>query len=336
MSFLVKITAIIPVKLNSERMDLPSRLLRLVHQCVAQGVKVAIAQEYGKKTEIIPNEVISLDGVKLVAYESTSAFNLAKARNKALEIVDTEWVIFLDADLLLPNSFLEMINKVLHNKFARSPSFFLSVPVFYLSKNSSALSLTNNSGCADLIYGNGEVEHWALSSSVILTRKSTIRSLGGYNEEYCGWGYEDHDMAARLVSRDATFLVPDYPHIFDPRPMQSLTRYLGWRAKYALYGRLSLEYGLYLVHEYHPKNNDFVDFELVDRNRKIFRENLKKIKFMNFKKVHFSASSMIYAQYYLYFEQKRNGKVLAMVKDWLLRSPGFVKTYQKLRSFLTN
>ncbi|MCX2782477.1 galactosyltransferase-related protein [Microbulbifer thermotolerans] len=326
------VSAIIPLRLDSNRPDLIDRVERLAQQCQNMGIRVVVVQEiFGKDKPLIE---LGLDKrlFELVTYTSSSStFNLAKARNFALSKIKTDWLITLDADLVLPQNFGPSLKVLLASDLSNSETFFVTVPVVYAVENVSASDLSNIRTFGEAVYGSMGFHHWALGSSVILVRSTYIRKLGGYQEAYCGWGYEDHDMAMQLVSRDPTFITPYDARVFDPRPMQDVTRYVGWRAKYALYGYLALNYGLFLLHLHHPKNDTFYNSQRIKENKEKFMSRLKKMDFPIFERVTFDKDSPLYSQYHLYFEQIHLGKKMAAIRSFLLRSRFIVSAYRKIR-----
>ena len=327
-----KITAIIPFKCDGARQDLLDRVERLANQCQTNGMQVVLVQELTEAERPTTRFNGESPYCKLVSYSDNGEnFSLSKARNFGLSFVTTEWLITLDADLILPPTFGLSLNALLETQLFERETFFLTLPVIYAGENVNLSNLLKIQNFGEAVFGGTDIEHWALGSSVIIVRSAYLRKLGGYHEAYLGWGYEDHDMAMQLVSRDNTFLTAYDSRVFDPRPMQNVTRYVGWRAKYALYGRLALNFGLFLLHQYHPKNTRFAFNELVKENETTFRRRLAKIEFPIFRLVVFGKDSTLYSQYHLYFEQLHLGRVMAAIKNFMLRSRFIIKVYRKLR-----
>ncbi|WP_105103978.1 glycosyltransferase [Microbulbifer pacificus] len=326
----LKVTAIIPFKTDSSRPDLKERVKALAGECVFQGFSVIVVQhtENGEKP-IELNDSIK-KSVNLLTYSDNSIFNLSKARNIGLKSCDSEWCIFLDADLVLPKQFSVGLERLFSSNIVASETFFLTLPVVYVSENVpvSKLQLAENFG--EFVCGDIPIDHWVLGSSVIVARSKYLKKLGGYCELYRGWGYEDHDMAMHLVSRDSTFITPRKSHLFDPRPMQSLSRYVGWRAKYALYGRLATMYNLFLLHAYHSKNTYFSGSSFVSNNLQTFVKRSKALVFPSFEEVKFHPGHPIYSQYHLFFEQAKKGRLIATIRDFLLRKNRVVRAYRKI------
>lgn len=324
----LNITAILPIGVNAHNRYLISRCENLVRECLVSGMNVIVssvgslpvyAEELKSK---LPEEVTLL-------VEPGKSFNLSRARNLAIKRVLTEWVLILDVDLSLPLLFSEKITTLLDQEFMSLESSFISFPVCYLKKGISP------EGCKNVVGSSVSFEHldyYVTASSVILVRCALLQNLGGYCEGYIGWGFEDHEMGARLIAESCLFDKPRAPTVFDPRPLQDQTWYRGWRAVYALHGKLAENYGLVFVHGWHPESASFKNDRQFLRNRQLFIRNTKKL---NFSKTgahgYFSLGSDIYSQFgrpdfdslwtkirYFWLEWKFTSNLYFNLRHWIL------------------
>ncbi|OOY49704.1 glycosyltransferase family 2 protein [Solemya velum gill symbiont] len=105
--------------------------------------------------------------VKVVRVNDDEDFCVARARNIGVAATSSEWICFIDADILITPGWLDWLRQNLH------PSFhFRSIQ-------------------SDRIKGS---DTWG---TVLCTRQAFARS-GGYDEVFRGWGGEDNDFHSRL------------------------------------------------------------------------------------------------------------------------------------------
>lgn len=156
--------------------------------------------------------------VKHVWHED-KGFRLGAIRNKAIAAAEGDYIVQIDGDILLHPRFVED-----HRRYARRGAFACGSRVLLGER------LTNE------IFRNGIRKITPLTSG-ILNRKNALRSpllasvvgsiasgrlkyrgcnmafwrddlvaVNGYDENYSGWGCEDHDLVARLINNGVRFL----------------------------------------------------------------------------------------------------------------------------------
>ena len=107
-------------------------------------------------------------GVRVVRVEDGIHFCLARARNFGAELVETEWIVFVDADIFPHPEWHQWIGQnVERGKFYR----------------------------AGPIAGKMDHETWG---TCIISRADFL-AVGGYDEVFRGWGGEDNDLYVRLA-----------------------------------------------------------------------------------------------------------------------------------------
>lgn len=152
-------------------------------------------------------------------WHEDNGFRLGAIRNKAIAAAEGDYIVQIDGDILLHPRFLED-----HKKYARTGSFACGSRVLIGEK------LTND------IFRDGIRKITPLTHG-ILNRKNALRSpfmasvvnaiassrlkyrgcnmafwredlvaVNGYDENYSGWGCEDHDLVARLINNGVKFL----------------------------------------------------------------------------------------------------------------------------------
>ena len=103
--------------------------------------------------------------ITVVRIQDQGQFHLARARNEGLKSSSTEWVCFVDADIVLSTEVGDRVTRILDQNS------------FYLFQKASGRRGTNGS---------------------CLARREHLMKIGGYDEAIKGWGGEDKDLYWRL------------------------------------------------------------------------------------------------------------------------------------------
>lgn len=104
--------------------------------------------------------------IKVVRVDNQEFYRHSIARNLKVEVVNTEWVLSVDADVKIYKSFFDNV-------------FLLHGKKYY---------------CLPL---KGEIDS---RFGTTMFRKQDYIEIGGCNTEMDGWGYEDLDLADRMIS----------------------------------------------------------------------------------------------------------------------------------------
>ncbi|MEG9415572.1 galactosyltransferase-related protein [Vibrio cholerae] len=208
-------------------------------------------------------------------------FNLSECRNTGLKESSADFVIFEDVDLMHKEDFYESINVEIKNLIINQGWVFFAVPVTYLSEMSTELLVqgVSNEISSFLISEayNSEspyIQHHAPTSSFVVCRRKDAIKVGGFDEAFEGWGFEDSDFAVRLLMLTES----DKPRRFyrlDTRPYSNQVSWDGWRSLYRVYGDLIALKGIYSFHVWHPIAEHRSKL-IRERNHKIFNENCSR------------------------------------------------------------
>jgi glycosyltransferase involved in cell wall biosynthesis len=139
-------------------------------------------EKYSKKIKILCKNH-KFKYVKKIA----NHWNRSSAINFGIQNTQGEYVLPLDADLVIPNTYVmdnisacESSNKVF--------SINEVVDALPTSKKTSVFDNWNTSGFKRRVGGHGNV----------CVSRSALLSIGGYDENYNYWGAEDNDLVLRL------------------------------------------------------------------------------------------------------------------------------------------
>ncbi len=137
-----------------------------------------IISNYGERQN--PN-ILGLDEFITIRDNGTKV-NVSKARNMAAVKSKSEWLIFSDIDTVYdnPNTFLEMI------KLAKTGI----IPCVAGRTRRDFRLQDGIPVCCGYTY--------PCNHGPIVIRKDLFLSIGGYCEEYSGWGFEDIDFANKI------------------------------------------------------------------------------------------------------------------------------------------
>jgi hypothetical protein len=93
-------------------------------------------------------------------------------------------------------------------------------------------------------------------TSVVVVNRHHYLSLGGQDESFEGWGYEDYEFNTRL-----TILSRWFPMPIDWLSMAgnfiTISEFKGWKAVYRLHGDWLANKGIYLFHQHHQTDSDY-------------------------------------------------------------------------------
>ncbi len=216
-------------------------------------------------------------------YSASSVWNASKARNIALIKSTADYVFFEDVDLISHRNFYSLINRQIESLIVRGGWEFFVIPVSYLnaysSQNINAPFEDYQYDCMVTNILNGdtkEIEFHCPASSYLLTSRELAINVGGYDENYEGWGYEDSDFWLKLLHRTRLEKPREF-YKLDTREYSQQVQWSGWRALYRLYADIIAYKGIYSFHVWH-EIAEHRSNKVKERNKSIFNENTKFYK----------------------------------------------------------
>ncbi|MCF8709622.1 glycosyltransferase [Rhizorhapis sp. SPR117] len=261
------LSVLIPVRANDPSLLLER--LRLRDHCDLTGTETILTDD-GSPDEAAQElrEFCEARGWRYARLETAHLpFSLARARNAGLATAQTFWVFFDDADMAYEAAFFRKLHKELA-LLKETPFSFLSLPGVYLSGESTEdvlakgeideilpdlltrLALEDPRGGGD----NRSIQSFAPASAILAIERDTALSVGGYDEEFHGWGGEDRDFIFRLLAINDALPRPTDFAATRVWNLNDTHTFAGWRALYRLHGDYMARKGLYAFHLYHESN----------------------------------------------------------------------------------
>ena len=161
----------------------------------------------GSTTTTRPVVASWLDSVPVRhAWVSDRQFRASMTRNLGILKSQSDLLIFVDGDCLMPPTFIET-----HVKLAQ-PGYLLAGGRYLLTRDET-LSILNKDVAVSSVFGNWKFMRWPLgpfrylgstrwksvrTCNLSLHREDTIR-VAGFDESFIGCGLEDSDFVVRLL-----------------------------------------------------------------------------------------------------------------------------------------
>ncbi len=143
---------------------------------------IIVEQDSSPKLDNIP-----LKGIKYAFTESKMPFNKSWSFNVGLKMATTDVIVFGDCDLIMdPEKFIQSL-KMLENYDCVSPYS----RVIDLEPGEIYLPLEQLSTISRPGRGETDIQKICLSGGIIMYRKQSIIKIGGWCEDFIGWGGED-------------------------------------------------------------------------------------------------------------------------------------------------
>lgn len=211
--------------------------------------------------------------------QENGAFSLASCRNYGAIFVQTPTMMTLDVDYVLTQETLEKLLKMIKTKeIAENPASFLILPCVFLNELGTQKFASGALGEEKIQYqlifkDKKHFDFCSPASSSVVLNTYTFLEIGGYDESFVGFGYEDFEFFNRLLRHCATFeILPKEIKYFAPN--WKMNSFRGFRAWYALVGLEAMFYGISLYHLWHirPNQNGYLSANEV--NKKLFLSNL--------------------------------------------------------------
>lgn len=196
------LTAIIPIDLKRRPKDLIQKAVSLANAAQERNIK-SIFGHRNRNTKYDKKLIKELRAFPLVKVNSetkpSEQINAAALRNLAFKSVETDYIVLLDVDIYPDFNILTKYT----NRLVKSEKEFYVLPCLYLTKHGTKILNKKAISLDDLknrffSFSRKEFLHLASPSSITVMKAKDYKSLNGFDESYCGHGYEDFDFLVRL------------------------------------------------------------------------------------------------------------------------------------------
>lgn len=221
-------------------------------------------------------------GFRYVRHQSGKQhFCASSSRNLGAMKATSRYIIHEDIDLFpYPGFYRDLLAEIEIQELDRYADRFLTVPCLYLTEAATDQALAGKIAKNEILHshlvGTGLVATALPASSAILVDRHYYLSIGGYNEQFNGWGLEDLEYAYRLTRGLNQFIAPQDPSHLVEGGYSSYSAYRGWRSQFRLHGDLLARKGIFLFHAYHPKDTTWRNPDAHSRNKSFFLSQTKK------------------------------------------------------------
>lgn len=277
------LTVIAPIKITSSRKDIHQKIDWMFDSSnFPEQISFLIVDDGSSCADYELLKSKENNCCKVIQTDSTdSDFNLARVRNFGVMHSRSNFVMFMDADLLpYPGFFESILNEIELLNLQEDVYKFLMVPVIYLTElgylklKDLRPELWQQYFINQVLsHDDAVIEKYSSGTSAIVVERDYYLSRGGQDERFEGWGYEDYEFTNRLILRDNTFPRP-LNYISMKGNFQTTKRYEGWKAVYRLYGDWLLAKGIYLLHV--PHAIDLCFQAAKEKNLKLLLESIEK------------------------------------------------------------
>jgi len=281
----MEISVIIPIRINESRSDILERLSYAIRP-ESGGVEYIVVDDGS-----LPKDAAQLErccarlGIRYVSTQARTdaLFNLARARNFGAQVANGSYILFLDVDLLpYPGFYEDLKLEIELADLKNNIDLFIMCPVVYLNDEGYAAYLNEldrlkkHFSSELLAQGNIDLyEKYSHGTSCVLLNRCYYLSIGGQNENFEGWGYEDYEFTTRLINLARIFPKPKKYESMAGNFM-NIKEYKGWKAEYRLYGAKLGQKGIYLAHAPHQTDVVFKSKRRIQANQKLLEQSLQK------------------------------------------------------------
>ncbi len=281
----VILSVIVPVRITPHREEILQRVSYcLQDRYLPENIEFLIvddgsAPELAEKLKNIcrKNELKYLNA----GGDSHQPFNLAKVRNYAARHAKGQFILFMDVDLMpYPGFYRDILIEAEVLEMTHFIDRFLMCPVLYLTDKAWELHAKKDEYLRKSFFINAMlsadrdlIEKYSHGTSVVLVDRHYYLSVGGQNEMFEGWGFEDYEFTTRLIRKNPQFPIPQNWSTMAGNFM-TISQYSGWKAAYRLHGDWLGSKGIYLFHIPHNVDDSFKHHP--GRNQKLLERQLKR------------------------------------------------------------
>ena len=283
----IQLSVLIPVR-TTENYDIVERLkFKKKDKSIPNNIEFIVIDDGSDENGALKLKIESINlGYKYIRIDSEDKFfSLARARNIGAKNANGKYLLLEDVDLAPYDGFYsDIIDEIRIWDLDKKQEDFFTIPTIYLTKKGSNEFLENNSRLKAktlvqkfLEFDTEYFESEAPCSSCVVVSKHHYLSIGGQNESFDRWGFEDHEFANRLLSFSSKLPDPINKTKYIPTKFEDYIKYEGFRARYRLYGDMISLKGIYSFHINHPISCEFRSKQIREGNKKIFEECANKL-----------------------------------------------------------
>ncbi|ANH09162.1 hypothetical protein [Shinella sp. HZN7] len=262
------ITAVIPVRLSTDQLyDEPERIARIIATLPRSYVPLIV--DYGTVAERAGElqGLAASTGTRLVRVETgDQPFSVGHARDIGTLHAETPLILYHDIDFLLsPLSYERVLEEARLRGMPDNAYAFFALPGVYLTEDFTRRYLemfaTGDASFADVLLHDGVMrrdkaiyENHTYAISAIVASRYHLLAIGGHDKSFVGHGAEDFELLHRLASYAPRG--PKTLNYYRNTMNNTIQRYEGFRAYFALYGIDVFQRGLQMAHLWHPRRED--------------------------------------------------------------------------------
>lgn len=280
------LSVIIPIR-TTENYDIIERITFKKRDIPKSDIEFILVNDGSNKEDSLKIEKICTENnIKYVYIDSQDKhFSLARARNKGVQTARGRYVLIEDVDFLPYIGFYDdIVDEINLFELDKKTEDFIVIPCIFLSKNASKDFILDNSRIHAkkiiqkyLEYDINYFENGIPAGSLLVMSRHHYLSIGGQNEAFSRWGFEDHEFAERLLQFSCKFPEPKNKMAYKDTIYGEYTSYEGFRARYRLYGDIVAAQGIYAFHMHHPISSAFRSPKIRQENKNIFNQCIQKM-----------------------------------------------------------
>ena len=180
------------------RLDRIVNLKRVIDWALGFGSIEIIVVEQDSKRKLPPH---SLKGFRYIFTESNLPFNRSWAFNVGLKYATTNAIVFMDSDIVMdPNEFIDSLRKLEQYECVNPAK-----NIIYLNQSETNMNFDQ---WRNIIRSN-DLNEDSLCRGIVMFRKDSIQKIGGWSEDFIGWGGEDEHQNFK-VKNLLTYFECDY------------------------------------------------------------------------------------------------------------------------------
>lgn len=279
------LSVIVPVRFSDLRSDLIERIAFINSDSIIPNSVEFLVIDDGSapdKSVLIKEKTEEL-GIKYLRIESSNfPFSVARARNFGAMHATSDYIMFLDVDLLAYDGFYrDVIGEIEVTGLKENVSDFLGIGVIYLTPAATKLYeqtprlLRKQKFIHHLLENNSNyIQKFSTGTSVQVFNREYFLARGGNNEQFSGWGYEDIEFTCRLSLRSKKFQIPKL-FLLDYKNCRDVVEYKGFKSLIRLHGDITFAKGIVLFHVPHTIDETSAYMQSRERNKKIFESSIK-------------------------------------------------------------